>query len=105
MSGSFVAGLLAGLFAGGVLGTLFVAIIAAGSDRRLLDHQWQDAGWTVAGAARPSARAWAESSMRIDLLLGIRDADRYMDLPVADVDDIEQEMRELVRRYGTTWGG
>ena len=104
MSGSFAAGLLAGLVAGGVLGTLFVAIIAAGSDRRLLDHHGQDAWWT-AGAPRPSARAWAESSMRIDLLLGMHNAKRNLKQPVADVDDIEQEMRELVRRDGMTSGG
>ena len=104
MSGSFVAGLLAGLLAGSVLGTFFVVIVTAGSDRRFPRNQEQDTWW-AAGAARPSARAWAESSMRIDLLLGIRDADRYMDLPVAHVDDIEQEMSDLVRRYWTTWGG
>ena len=36
MSGSFVTGLLVGLLAGGVLGTFFVAIVTAGSYRRLL---------------------------------------------------------------------
>ena len=95
MSGSFVAGLLAGLLAGGVLGTLLVAFVTAGSDRRLLCNHEQDTWW-AADAARPSARAWAESSMRIDLLLGINDADRHLKPP----HDIEQEMRELVRRDG-----
>ena len=43
--------------------------------------------------------------MRIDLLLDIRNAESYLKQPLADVDDIEQEMRELVRRDGMTSGG
>lgn len=98
MSGSFVAGLLAGLFAGGVLGTFFVAIVSTGPDRRLLSNHGQDT-WSAAGAPRPSAHR-AEPSMQIDLLLGIHDGGHHLKQPVADVDDIEQEMTELVRRHG-----
>jgi hypothetical protein len=40
--------------------------------------------------------------MRIDLLLDLNQVDRYVKRSVAD--DIEQEMKELVRRYGTQSG-
>lgn len=103
MNGSFVAGLSAGLLSGGVIGIFTVALVTAGSDRRFLRAHGED--HSLNGAASPSARAWVDSSMRIDLLLDLHQADRHVKRSVADADDIEQEVRELVRRYGTRSGG
>lgn len=99
MNGSFVAGLSTGLLAGGVIGIFTVALVTAGSNRRFLRAHVEDHSLS---AASPLAGARVESSMRIDLLLDLNQVDRYVKRSVAD--DIEQEMKELVRRYGTQSG-
>jgi hypothetical protein len=102
MSEGFLAGLLVGLLAGGSIAILAVALVTVGSDRGLIRPS-RESPW-VAGATSPSAQTWVESSMRIDLLLDLHDADRYAKRLAAHADDIEQEMRELVRRYGMPSG-
>jgi hypothetical protein len=96
MNGSFIAGLSTGLLAGGVIGIFTVALVTAGSNRRFLRARVEDHSLS---AESPLAGARVESSMRIDLLLDLNQVDRYVKRSVAD--DIEQEMKELVRRFPT----
>jgi hypothetical protein len=44
------------------------------------------------------------SSMRVDLLLDLHNANRCAKRSVADAENIEQEMMELARRYGMPSG-
>lgn len=98
MNGNFLAGVLVGLFVGGVIGTLAMAMVAAGSEQRFT-RALVEVAW--ARPASPSGQTWGESSMRVDLLADRRGARRRVVQPSAEVDDIDQELRALVRRYGT----
>jgi hypothetical protein len=80
MSDEFVAGIVVGMLTGGLIGILAVALATAGSDR--------------------GSRSPKESSMRVDLLPDLHEADRSPKRSVAETKDFEREMRELVRRYG-----
>ena len=94
ISDEFLPGLLVGLFIGSCIGTLAMALVAAGSGQRF-PHPPGEVQ-RAAGEASPSKQAWEESSPRVDLLLDLHDMDRYADLPVTD-GDIEQEMKAPVR--------
>jgi hypothetical protein len=101
MSVSFLAGLSVGLFAGGFIGALAVASVALSSERRF---RRASSEVSLADAGNRAAQTWAESSGRIDLQSDLRGLKRSAEQPVVEADDIEQEMRELVRRYGTQSG-
>ena len=81
MSDEFVAGIVIGLVTGGLIGTLMIALVQVGSDRR-----------------PPAPR---KLRMSVDLLPDPQDVDRSSQRSVAETNDLEREMRELVRRYGS----
>jgi hypothetical protein len=82
---------------GGCIGTLAVAFVMAGSDRR---HP--GAGKTPLGAdAGLSAPASVETSfLRVDLLRAIHDTNPFMKPSVVDGDDLDLELRLLLGRFG-----
>ena len=93
MNDDLLAGLVVGLFIGGVLGALGMAVIATGSKQRVPP--------AIARSAEPddaSGQTWAESSGRVDLLSDLGEAGGTGS-PVAEAEDIDQEMQELMRRY------
>jgi hypothetical protein len=97
MNDSALTGLLVGLFIGGFIGSLVMAFAAAGSKHRSRDGLQGDTRPPVL-RARPG-QSWAESSMSIDLL-PLGEVALVEEPPIAEGDDIDQEMRELMRRYG-----
>jgi hypothetical protein len=98
MNDDVLAGLVVGLFVGGVLGAFGMALIATGSRQRLPPAIARDAERDDA-----SGQGWAESSLRVDLLVDLGEVDSSGS-PVAEAEDIDQEMQELMRRYGKPSG-
>jgi hypothetical protein len=100
MSDNVLAGLLVGLFIGGIIGAMAMAVVATGSKQR-----FPRVVARRAGTADASGQARAGSSSRVDLLVDLDEVPRSTEMPVAEGDDtdqemIDQEMRDLVRRYG-----
>jgi hypothetical protein len=97
MSQSVLAGLLVGLFTGGLIGALGVAILSARSQPRSF-HDLRVR--PLEADADASARASAESSTRGGLLSDLLEAERDTEQGVGRDEDIDREIRELGRRYG-----
>jgi uncharacterized membrane protein len=97
MNDNVLVGLVVGLLIGGAIGTLVMAVVAAGSEQRL--SRAMAKGTAATDAANPSGPTWPESSMHVDLLADLEDTTLFEELPAAEVDDIDQEMRELMRRH------
>ena len=76
MSDNVLIGLLVGLFIGGILGVMAIAVVATGSKQRF--------SRVVARLAET-----ADTSGQVSTTV-----------PVAEGDDLDQEMRDLMRRHG-----
>jgi hypothetical protein len=87
--------LIIGLLAG-CIGTLAVAFVMAGSDRR---HTPSGAD---AGLSAPVSVV--TSFMRVDLLRAIHDTNPFMKPSVVDGDDLDLELRLLLGRFGKPSG-
>jgi hypothetical protein len=76
MNGDLLGGLVVGIFIGGVVGTLLMAVVAAGSRERPTRAP-REATWAsaprAAATASPSERMPSRSSMRVDLLLDLEE--------------------------------
>ena len=73
---------------GGCIGTLAVAFVMAGSDRR---HP---------GAGETPSATVVTSFIRVDLLRAIHDTKPFMKPSVVDGDDLDLELRLLLGRFG-----
>ncbi len=80
MNEGMLAGLIVGLFVGGVIGSLVMAVAAAAK-------------------ASPSRKVVADSPTRADLLVDLGEVPQRREVPVVEAEDIDQDMRELMRRY------
>ena len=84
MNDGMVTGLVIGLFFGSCFGALLIALVAIGAGRR--PH-----------SVRVNERLGGGSSMRVDLLRGRDDIHPFEQISDRELD---QEMRQLVLRYG-----
>lgn len=105
MNDDLLGGLLVGLFIGGFLGTLVMAVVAAGSQRRPTRTPEPPASagsgtrTPTAASASGQIRSASSSSLHVDLLLDLEEGPRLTATPVAEANDIDREMMELVRRH------
>ncbi len=89
-----------GLLLGGCVGTLALALVLAGSDRR---HPGA-AGAPWATDPGPMAPVSVTSFMRVDLLHSLRDTNPFMRPSGVDANDLDLELKLLLRRYGKPSG-
>ena len=99
MSGSMLIGLLIGVFTGGVIGALGIAIVSIGSIERS-SRDTKD-GLSVFLASPPPRRAQTGSSIGVDLLLGLQEGEHHAPLSASGADDVSPEMRAIVRDHET----
>ena len=95
MSDNVLVGLFVGLLIGGTIGAMVMAVLATGSKQRFSRIVAKRAEATDA-SGQPSTG----SSPRGDLLADLEAVPRSTEVPVAEGDDIDEEMRELMRRHG-----
>ena len=92
--------LVMGLLLGGCIGTLALAFVLAGSDRR---HPGAtEAPWAT--DASPTAPVSVTSFMRVDLLHALDDTNPFMRPSGVVADDLDLELELLLRRYGEPSG-
>ena len=92
-----VLALVIGFLLGGCMGTLVLAFVFAGPDRRR-------PGATETPDASPTATASVTSFMCVDLLQSLRDTNPFMKPSGVDDDDLDLELELLLRRYGEPSG-
>jgi hypothetical protein len=95
--------LMIGLLVGGSIGTLALAFVLAGSDRR--HPRATEAPWATAADPATRVSVTSPSFMRVDLLHALlHDTNPFMGPSSVDANDLDIELQLLLRHYGKPSG-
>lgn len=90
--------LMIGLLVGGCIGTLALAFVLAGSDRR--HPRAPEPRWATAAHPAAPVSVTSTSFMRVDLLHALHDTNPFMGPSSVDASDLDMELQLLLRHYG-----